>query len=400
MLSTTALALALLSPATMPQETSGRMMHMKGPENSFERLLVSINDERRDPPKVSPLHQWMFEWVTAGLGRQGQTDAYQLRFRVFSQQRKENNDPAYLATRMLLRMWDNNVRKLGYDHANIYDQGCIHVYLCFGGKPGGEQQFGEDEEAEGYKKKVNMIYIYALPSFTQPLEMARELAHEYGHATLAPVGGFKTPEDWANGYLGEKLYLRWMRDDIAANRLKPEDAMGATLKDLDGFVKKEVDPLMDAPALKGIDPLSLKSEGQYGMDAYVGLALYSETLLPKKVFGRSMAMNGTMKAEDYPAAVALAVETQVEQDKRLLLAIPERYKDKDVWVPTGEKGKVTNALIVKRDKGWSLIKVGAGAIYVVPGSTNVPVPDFSKTKPAAKAPSKAPAKAGSKGGKR
>ena len=42
-------------------------------------------------------------------------------------------------------------------------------------------------------------------------EACRELAHEYGHAVLPAIGGFKSPEDWANGYLGERLFLRWLR---------------------------------------------------------------------------------------------------------------------------------------------------------------------------------------------
>ncbi|MBX3120334.1 MAG: hypothetical protein KF784_14830 [Fimbriimonadaceae bacterium] len=365
MLQLAAIALTLASTSFNASQDAGRMMHLKGPENSFERLLLSINDERLDPPKVSPKHQWIFEWVTAGLGRQAETDNYYLRFRVFCQLRKENDDPAMMTTRLLLRLWDFNVRKLGFDHAPIFDQGAIHVYLCYGGKPGGEQMFTEDIE-DNIPKRVNTIYIYSLPTFTVPVEMLREVAHEYGHATLPPVGGFKTPEDWANGYLGEKLYMRWMLKELQANRLKPVDAMNATAKDIEAFVKREVDPLMDAIALKGIDTNLMRSEGQIGMDGYMGLALYAESLLPSKIFGRSLGLNASLKAEDYPAAIALAVETQVEADKRLLLTIPDRYKEKDVWVPTGENGRVANATILKRDKGWALIKPGIGSISVLP----------------------------------
>lgn len=405
MLQLAALTLALVAQPSQTQENAGRMMHIKGPEGTFERLLISINDQRRDPPKISPKNQWEFEWVTAGLGRQAETDNYILRFRTFSQLRKEENDPGYLVTRMLLRLWDFNVRKLRFDHASLYDMGCIHVYLCYGGKPGGEQLFTEDVEGDT-RKKVNNIYIYALPTFTQPLEMAREVAHEYGHATLPPVGGFKTPEDWANGYLGEKLYLRWLRNELQAKRLKPEDMMNASLPQLDGFVKREVDPLMDDIALKGINPLNLQSEGQFGMNTYMGLALYMESILPSRVFSRSLAMNASMKSADYPAAIVLAVQTQVEADKRVPMTIPDRFAEKDVWIPVGEGNKVTNATVLKRDKGWALIKPGIGAINVVPPNTEVPEPVFKPTvapatkkavapkttnnKPAAKKPNKKP----------
>jgi len=117
--------------------------------------------------------------------------------------------------------------------------------------------------------------------------MAREIAHEYGHAVLPPIGGFKQPEVWVDGYLGEKLFLKWMRDDMAAKKLTPDDAMGASQNGLDAWVKKNVDPLVAKAALQHPDPSSI-NESQAGMDAFLGLALYVQTICPASLFVKSL----------------------------------------------------------------------------------------------------------------
>ena len=62
--------------------------------------------------------------------------------------------------------------------------------------------------AEGWS---GSIYLCGIATERQPSEWVRQLAHELGHATLAGgVGGLGQPEPWANGRIGEVLFVRWL----------------------------------------------------------------------------------------------------------------------------------------------------------------------------------------------
>jgi hypothetical protein len=351
-------SLLLAAPA---QVTSGGMMVFNGPGETEPRFRVVLNGDRLSPVKVSPQHKWEFEWLAAGYGTQAiavETPP-ELRFRVFNQQRKEGNDPAPFVARMALRMWDWNVRRLKLDHALVYNRGVIDFYLCFGGQAGGEQMFDEEIE-NGFARKVNTIYIYRIDSFTDPVEMAREIAHEYGHATLPPMGGFESPEEWGNGYLGERLYLRWMRDELASKRLGPEDAMEASAPQLDAWVKKNVDPLWRTVAGNGPDLAQLAGKGQKAMDAYLGLTLWAETILPRAAFARSIKLTGSVKATDYLDGIELAIK----DGPKCTLNIPATYKGKPVWVPLPTGSKLSGAAVKAKRGNWA---------KVVPAGTSVAI---------------------------
>ncbi len=71
------------------------------------------------------------------------------------------------------------------------------VWLCRGGQTGGEQW------------KTN-LYLYDIDSPRSSIEWIREITHEYSHLALPAIGGYDAPEYWANGYLGERLIVRWL----------------------------------------------------------------------------------------------------------------------------------------------------------------------------------------------
>lgn len=228
---------------------------------------------------------------------------------------------------------------------------------------GGEQLFGEefDTDRTGRRvlNKVNTIYIYDTSSFTDPVEMAREVAHEYGHATWPPVGGFKDPEEWADGYLAEKIFLRWIRDSLASKQLEPADAMGATKAGLDTWIKMHVDPLIDRAAVTEPTSALLADPSATGMNAFIGLAIYLDTLYSDHVLWRSLALCG-FAAKDYPDAAVLAAE----EPEQLKLQIPPELIGKQIWLPLGT-GKLTGAAVLKKaGNGWVEITAGSGPIVV------------------------------------
>jgi hypothetical protein len=326
--------------------------------------MVRIELDRLDPSKKSPQKfgtpaiPWEFEWLVQGYVRAPGESHYAARFRVYSQERKQQDDPAPFVARMLTAMWEENANRLRYDHPEQYNGRIVDVYLCWGGKAGGEQRFGVDFE-NGIKKTVNTIYFYDLNSFTDPVEKAREVAHEYGHAILPAIGGYEAPEDWANGYLGEKLFLRWLRDGLAAGRLKPDDTMGAEAPQLDEWVKKNVDPLVVTASQNLPTAQYLNVRSATGMDRYTGLAVYAATVLPEPVFSRSMLLTGSTEAKDYPEAIALAAEEPDEYT----LNIPSYLKGKSLWIPL-TKAKLKGAKILRHVGKWAKIQPTAAEVVI------------------------------------
>jgi hypothetical protein len=334
-------------------------------KSSGGRLMYQERLDRLAQPFYShktfgdPGQKWEFDWQVAGYVKNPAIDAFDLRFRVFSQEHKSIGDPSVPVTRELLRLWDFVYQRLKRDHTARM-QRFVDVFLCWGGKPGGEQVFEQSDEG-GEQRLVNSIYIYDIASFTDPVEMAREVAHEYGHAVLPPVGGFKEPEDWANGYLGEKLFLTWLRDAEASGALAPADAMGATEPQLNAWVKKNVDPLVLKIAEHGPDLALLSKSGPEAMNEYLGLALYAATVLPESVFARSLALIGSTSAKDYPEAVMLASE----EPERLVLHIPNNLKKQPIWIPLG-KGHLGGASLMARAGNWAKVQPSQGVVTVLP----------------------------------
>lgn len=321
------------------------------------RCMLQVPGEKLKAAKISPKWKWEFEWCIAAMGRPTGAANFKPKFRVFEQQKKEVGDVGEQVARFAIRLWDMNFRRLKMEHNPHLNFGIIDFYLAFGGKAGGEQLVDEDrqEVAEGgAARKVNTIYIYAVQTFTDPVEMAREVAHEYGHASLPGVSGFEAPEAWANGYLGEKLYLKWARDMLAAKRLTKEDVMGADLADLDAWVKQRVDPLVLQGAQRGPSAVVNSGKDKAAMDSYLGLALYMESVLPPEVFAQSLKLMPSAMAADYPKSILLAID----QPDSYVFAVPRALANKPIWVPVGKGRIVGNASILKREGDWAQVKAG------------------------------------------
>lgn len=343
----------------LPQSaTTANGIALNDPLTGEENGMILQRTDRLDPPKLSPKKfdgkPWEFDWVTTGYGKPPGAEAMEARFRVFSQERKPlaYDDRALEVATMQVRMWQLLNRKYKIDHPFLARElRMIDTYLCWGGVAGGEQMTTQDVEA-GQVRKASTIYIYDIASFKDPVEMAREVAHEYGHAVLPAVGGFKQPEDWANGYLGEKLFLRWLRDVYSSGEIEQHAVMGATYQGLDAWVKKNVDPLIRAGATKG------PSVRAGVMSDYLGLALYADQILPQEIAAKALKMANS--APEYAADLVDAV-SGVSYTVRV-----GPLGGKAIWLPTG-KGKVQGAKVLSQKNGWTKVQVGSQAIVVLAG---------------------------------
>lgn len=107
-------------------------------------------------------------------------------------------------------------------------------------------------ETGGGKEQDGALYIFQAQQPRHPIELAREVAHEFSHLTLPGIRGFGPPEDWTNGYLGEVLYLTWLSED-SSESVMPRQEIGAWSggrRDalIGAFLKLGPGPLIDVPA--------------------------------------------------------------------------------------------------------------------------------------------------------
>jgi hypothetical protein len=344
---------ALLATQT-PEEIRFRTVTLPEPEGRTESVRYDILLDPLDPFKKDPRNGWEFSWLISGYEREDNAQ-WSLRHRIFSQEARPDHEKTQLVARMLLRLTQLNKRNLSIMQPPISHQ-VIDVYLSWGGEAGGEQMFVMDIE-NGRQRRANVIYIYDWRSFTDPLEMARELAHEYGHATLPPIGGYSEPEEWANGYLGEGLFLRWMLKEQRQGRLTPEDAMGADEKALQGYVDRTVTPLVEKIANNGVDKKLLAGSSHESMKEYLGLNFYAEQIFPQQVYMRSLRLITEPTATDYERALKDAISEQRE----VMVRFPAEWKGRRVWLPAGTARLVDGKPLQSKD-GWIQIQVGSEPI--------------------------------------
>ncbi len=274
------------------------------------------DDPHLTPQKFgTPPKQAEFYYHTdAYVFEDGNKDAAKLRFRIFSQTPTRNMEMGKPVAIELLVLWRMNHDKLRIDHNEDINKKVVDVYL-FEGIPAGEdaggyQQFETVNEDDG-TKRYNSIYIFDAAHFDDHMEQAREVAHEYGHAVLTPIGGFdKTDhsEYWANGNLGEKLYLRWGLEAIKNKKLQEWDFMSTPEVRMDYWVKRNVNPLVEAAAQRPPDSPLLSGTDAAAFDAFQGIALWCDTFMPAKMFARSLKVIGSIHAKDYAQGAVLAAE--------------------------------------------------------------------------------------------
>jgi hypothetical protein len=130
----------------------------------------------------------------------------------------------------------------------------VSVWLSPDGAPGAEQWDGS-------------ILVRGVRADRSNLEWARQLTHEWGHAAIPGGGGFLAPEAWANGDLGERLFLPAMQK---AGWLRAWDAA----LDVSAYVRRYVDPPRAAFARTGPVPGRVGARDATAFDHYLGACLY------------------------------------------------------------------------------------------------------------------------------
>jgi len=173
----------------------------------------------------------------------------------------------------------------------------VHVWLSPDGRPGAEQWAGA-------------ITIHRAQDDRSALEWVRQLAHEWGHAALPGVQGFTEPEAWANGDLGERLFLPEMAE--AGWLAAWEEGLDAA-----PYTRRYVDPLIAAFASTGPVPALVKSGARDGYDHFLGAALYVAAAYGTPVLAAAFEEMEGQRAADFLAAFSRTLAGRAEWTVRL-----------------------------------------------------------------------------------
>lgn len=311
-------------------------------------LLLGKPEGPLSTPRLCPKYRWEYpfriqvhELLGAGIS--------ELRFEIFCQSARRLVDAESVA-RALGKLYELLKGRLRTEHPRSYHQRVV-VYLAEGGSAGGEQGIFQGQDEGGNLILQNAVYIYHLESFTNSLEKLREVAHEYGHAVLPPVGGFEKPESWANGFLGETLFLYWALQELREGRWKPEEVFGVELSAITVWVSKNVTPLADAVWLRGVDATTLSGKGEQALKEYLGLVLYIAEAFPEAL-PRALKLGGGTLALDILNGFFLALEER--PDWRVL--VPERHQRTPLWLPLPQRGQWLGGGILRRSGKWVQIQ--------------------------------------------
>lgn len=179
---------------------------------------------------------------------------------------------------------------LGTDYLGVGSTGSqyINVWLSHEGEPG----------AEEFQKN---LYLYAIDQPRAPAEWVRELAHEYSHIYLPQMGEYSKPEQWASGYLGERLFLKWLLHDNAMSDVWDEPIDGAA------YVANQVAPLRDKFLNEGPNsPLTQKMDAE-GMDFLIGQIMALEAAHGPVLIKHLMNRFATKRPQNLPLYLTAAM---------------------------------------------------------------------------------------------
>lgn len=223
----------------------------------------------------------------------------------------------------------------------------LDLWLTEEGRPG----------AEGWP---GTIYLVNVGTPRQDTEWVRQLAHEMGHvAVRGGIGGLAGSETWANGELGELLFVQWL--------LRARDANGAALPWLTPALERwhanRVRQWSDALAASG-GPAGITKPGD---DQSHRAAAFCYQLA--ELFGPAVLAESLVNAPQ-PVAASVTAAAQAAVARRLAAGLPVWPGEGWVYLPgrvvvtggvTVDGQALTPGDGVARRPGWYRLQVTASS---------------------------------------
>lgn len=246
---------------------------------------------------VEPQHGWLYGRITyiEVPSSPGKTSSYTQFCRVHYTS-QEVEPFARRVGALLLLAHNTLTTMIGRDPFG--DDRPFDVWLCDSGQMGGEQW--EDN-----------IYFYDLTASRSSIEWIREIVHEYSHLALPAIGGYSAPEYWANGYLGERLIVRWMERSPVTKK-NVEDLWG-DFSGENNFNLLLIDPPLTLFHKIGPNQVWLGRTDEEGMNYFIGRMLAIDDRYGSKFLGLVLSNFPHFReahATDLPEAIAEAEQMQ------------------------------------------------------------------------------------------
>lgn len=248
---------------------------------------------------VEPQHYWKFSKVTYLYLPDSATNSDDSA--LFCTVHYESDTDAPLAGRiagLLALAHQTLVRKTGREAVN--GTAPFDVWLCTGGRSGGEQWRSN-------------LYLYNRETPRSSIEWIREIIHEYSHLALPAIGGYDAPEYWANGYLGERLLVRWLQrlpDGPAEVTAVWGDFSGAS-----NFDRLLITPPLTLYKKIGPSPAWLARRDEPGMRYLIGQALTFDDKYGSARLGDALVLLPHFHeatAADFAAALTQSLSTSAK----------------------------------------------------------------------------------------
>ena len=238
-----------------------------------------------------PQHQWKFSKVVYIYLPSDTTlkDKSLTQFCAVHYNGETNQALAVRVARLLSLTHRTLVTNTGHEAAN--GTAPFDVWLCAGGQNGGEQWRSN-------------LYLYTVDTPRSSIEWIREIVHEYSHLALPAVGGYTAPEYWANGYLGERLLVRWFMRGTDGPK-KVEYAWG-DFSGAPNFTRLLITPALALYKKLGPNKTWLARKDELGMRYFIGQALTFDDKYGAKRLGDALARLPhfrTATATDFAAAL-------------------------------------------------------------------------------------------------
>lgn len=240
----------------------------------------------RDRPRRDPKYNVVYPYsvgVNCLENVQDELTSGERRFEIFYQKKEDEPLARQVGSVMARLHW------LGHDYLGVTTgRGGTQLWLSHTGTAGAE-------EADGH------LWLHAIGEQRAPAEWVRELAHEYAHAVLPELGPYSRPERWANGYLGERLFLKWMLHDNRQSDVWTEPIDGAA------YVVNQVKPLTDLFLNEGPDSPRGALTNEDGMHFLIGQFMMLEAAHGPVLLREMLGRIGSPSPRGLPVILAASI---------------------------------------------------------------------------------------------
>lgn len=230
--------------------------------------------------------------------------------------------PARRAARLSARLLRLHRERIGHDAVFPRALETADVWLAPAPK---------DNPSLGGETRVNQVYLWDWGQARTSVESVRTLCHEWGHLTLPAARGYSAPENDAAGFLGERLYLKWLRDEyiqverdasLNADKIFISHDDGTDRAGLDLYHRRQIEPLIMRFNEVGPDTARINGSDGAAMDLYCGAALSLDASFGSRMLGMALyGIDGT-RAEDF----LRAMQDVVGRSQGITVRLP-------AWVP-------------------------------------------------------------------